>query len=165
MRLLLTLTTILVFNLVAEAKIIKAASFAEAIEISNTLSGKDSLYLSDFNWNLSAEAPKQYDITDQLVLINDLGENADLLRKEVIFKVAITGSLQLIDFDMTEFNSKFVNLGKISLDNCRFTEGKDLTNQIRNKGLFTIRNGVFHGHKDGLIIRDADFKVGAAVIL
>ena len=163
MRFILTLAVCLFICFGAEAKVIKANTFAEAIHQSNIISGKDSLYLSDFN--LREIESRQYNISDQLVLINDLGDQENLLRKETLFKVAITGSLQLVGFDIAKSKSKIVNLGKVSLENCTFQEGKDLTQNIRNKGLFVIKNGIFEGSSDGIIIRDAHFKVGAAVIL
>jgi len=165
LKIVLTLTVCLFLNYGAEAKVIKANSLAEAIEQSNLISGKDSLYLSDFNIETLEDGEKQYNITDQLVLINDLGPNAKLLQQKVIFKVAITGALQLIGFDISKMNSRLINLGKISLDDCVFMEGKDLTQYINNKGLFEINNGRFQGSKEGMIIRDAYFKVGARVIL
>jgi len=152
-------------NVTAEAKIITANSLSEAIEESNYLSGKDSLYLSDFDINTIAEGPRQYSITDQLVLINDLGMEGNLLKDNVLFKVALTGALELVGFDLTEIDSRIINLGKVSLEDCTFAEGKDLTAYINNKGLFEIKNGVFLGSKEGTIIRNAYFKVGANVIL
>lgn len=163
-KFVLALSVCILFSFGAEAKIIKASSLAEAIELSNTLSGKDSLYLSDFTTSISKEG-EQYNITDQLVLINDLGPNAELLRNKAILKVALTGTLDLIGFDLTSIDSRIINLGKISLVNCVFTEGKDLTKYFHNKGLFEIRNGKFGSKTEGVIIRDAYFKVGARVIL
>ena len=164
MRILLTLAICTLLSFGAEAKVIKANTLSEAIIESNNLSGKDSLYLRDFNVEDLGKS-FQYDITDQLVLINDLGSKADLLHKDAVFKIAITGSLQLIGFDLGIAESMVINLGKVSLENCTFTEGKDLTRMIKNKGLFIIKNGVFKGSKEGAIIRDAYFKVGAPVIL
>lgn len=164
-KLFVAITLSIFVNVTAEAKVIKANSLSEAIEVSNLLSGKDSLYLSDFDVNTIAEGPMQYSITDQLVLINDLGEKGNLLNDNVMFKVALTGALQLVGFDLSDINSKIINLGKVTLDDCSFTEGKDLTAFINNKGLFEINNGVFHGSKEGKIIRTAYFKVGARVIL
>ena len=165
LRIALVFTVALLLSFAAEAKIIKANTLAEAIHESNMLNGKDSLYLSDFQLGSIENGPKQYDITDQLVLINDLGDTAELLKDKLVFKIAITGALQLIGFDMAELNSKLINLGKISLEDCTFKEGKDLTQYIMNKGLFEIKNGIFKGSEEGIIIRDAYFKVGAKVII
>ncbi len=165
MRILLALTVCIFLSYGAEAKIIKANTLAEAIEESNILNGKDSLYLSDFELPTFENGAKRYDITDQLVIINDLGDAALFLKEKAVFKVAITGALQLIGFDFSNLDSRLINLGKISLEDCTFTEGKDLTLYINNKGLFEIKNGVFKGSTEGTIIRDAYFKVGARVIL
>ena len=168
MNILKIVIALLVFTFLSiqtEAKIIKAASLAEAIQESNLLSGKDSLYLSDFQLNSISEGPMQYDITDQLVLINDLGNDALLLKEKAVFKVAITGALQLIGFDLSNMDARLINLGKVSLDSCTFAEGMNLTAYINNKGLFEIKNGTFKGSKEGTIMRDAYFKVGAKVIL
>ena len=165
LKIVLALLVCIFLSFQAEAKIIKASSLAEAIQESNLLSGKDSLYLSDFQLNTITDGPRQYDITDQLVLINDLGDDALLLKEKAVFKVAITGALQLIGFDLSNMDARLINLGKVSLDNCTFAEGMNLTAHINNKGLFEIRNGTFKGSKEGIIMRDAYFKVGAKVIL
>jgi|GEM_PF-3207834 len=163
---LITAVTLLIFvNLTAEAKVIKASSLANAIEESNMLSGKDSLYLSDFDINTLEEGMKQYSITDQLVLINDLGENGNILNNNVMFKVALTGALELVGFDLSNIDARIINLGKVTLEDCNFKEGKDLTAFINNKGLFEIKNGIFQDSKEGTIIRTAHFRVGAHVIL
>ena len=164
LKIVLALTVSIFLSFGAEAKIIKAASLAEAIQESNTLSGKDSLYLSDFTSSMNNKG-EQYNITDQLVLINDLGVNTDLLMNGAILKVAITGTLDLVGFDLTNINSRVINLGKTTLENCIFKEGKDLTLYFNNKGLFEIKNGKFGSETEGVIIRDAYFKVGARVIL
>ena len=164
LKFVLALTVCIFLSFGAKAKIIKAASLAEAIQESNTLSGKDSLYLSDFISSMNNKG-EQYNITDQLVLINDLGVNTDLLMNGAILKVAITGTLDLVGFDLTNINSRVINLGKITLENCVFKEGKDLTLYFNNKGLFEIKNGKFGSETEGVIIRDAYFKVGARVIL
>jgi len=160
----LALTLCIFLSFGAEAKVIKANSLAEAIEESNLLSGKDSLYLSDFVSSIDNKG-EQYNITDQLVLINDLGENTGLLTNGAILKVALTGTLELVGFDLTNIDSRIINLGKISLKDCVFVEGKDLTKYFNNKGLFEIENGKFGSKTEGVIIRNAYFKVGAKVIL
>lgn len=165
MKLFLALTLLVFVNLTAEAKVIKASTLADAIAESNLLNGKDSLYLSDFDINSIAEGPKQYSVTDQLVLINDLGAEGNILKDNVLFKVALTGTLDLKGFDFSNINSRVINLGKVTLEDCTFVEGKDLTAHFNNKGLFEIKNGEFRGSEEGLIIRTAYFKVGAKVIL
>lgn len=164
-KLIAVLVVSFFFNLTAEAKVIKAATLAEAIHLSNEISGKDSLYLSDFDFSKIGDQAIQYDIKDQLVLINDLGEKAELLKKKVLLKVAITGALQLVGFDFADVTAKVINLGKVSLDDCHFVEGSNLAALFNNKGLFEIKNGVFTGSEEGEIIRTAYFKVGARVIL
>jgi len=134
-KLFLAAVLFIFVNVTAEAKVIKANSLAEAIEESNILSGKDSLYLSDFDITAFPDGVKQYSITDQLVLINDLGENGNLLNDNVMFKIALTGALQLIGFDLSEIDSRIINLGKVL------------------------------GSSEGTIIRTAHFKVGAQVII
>ena len=164
LKFVLALTVCIFLSFGAEAKIIKANSLAEAIEESNILSGKDSLYLSDFTSSMDNKG-EQYNITDQLVLINDLGANTELLMNGAILKVAITGTLDLVGFDFSNIDSRVINLGKITLMDCVFVEGKDLTQYFNNKGLFEIKNGKFGSKTEGVIIRDAYFKVGAKVIL
>jgi len=165
LKIVLALSVCIFLSFGAEAKIIKANSLGEAIQESNLLSGKDSLYLSDYKLHEMESSSMLYDITDQLVLINDLGPQMELLESKAVFKVAITGTLQFIGFDLTRINSKLINLGKVTFENCVFEEGKDLTQYITNKGLFEIKNGKFGSKTEGVIIRDAYFKVGAKVIL
>ena len=165
LKLFVAATLFILVNTTAEAKVIKANTLEEAIAESNLLNGKDSLYLSDFDINTIAEGPRQYSITDQLVLINDLGVNGNILSDNVLFKVALTGALQLVGFDLSNIDSRIINLGKVTLEDCSFVEGKDLTAHFNNKGLFEIKNGVFTGSTEGTIIRNAYFKVGARVIL
>lgn len=165
MKALISISIALLMCSVLSAKVIKAESLADAIHISNTTTGKDSLYLSDFTDFTITEDTKQFDITDQLVLINDLGSDAELLKGDVLFKVAITGALDLVGFDFRDFDARFINLGKITIEHGTFQEGKDLTQKIKNRGLFEIKNGNFLGSPSGLIIKHASFKVGAPIIL
>lgn len=165
MKAILSITVALLICSTLSAKVIKASTLEEAIQISNATTGKDSLYLSDFKMSITKEGVKQYDITDQLVLINDMGLDEELLKGDVLFKVAITGSLHLVGFDFRNSDARFINLGKVSMEHGTFTEGKDLTRQIRNRGLFEIKNCKFLGGPGGEVIKHAEFKVGAPIIL
>ena len=137
-------------------------SLKSAIELANEKAGTDSIYLSAFN---NEYHPDQYLISDHRVLVNDLLTETDLLSKDIEFSVAPSGHLELVDFNLKGLEAQIVNNGAISLNNCLFQEGKDLTRLISNQGEFSISNGVFHGSSEGEIIRDAVFSHGARLIL
>ena len=137
-------------------------SLKSAIEIANEKVGTDSIYLSAFS---SEYQPDEYLISDHLVLVNDLPTETDLFSKDIAFSVEPSGHLELVDFNLKGLEAQIVNKGAISLNNCLFQEGKDLTRLISNQGAFSITNGVFEGSSEGEIIRDAVFSHGARLIL
>jgi len=137
-------------------------SLKSAIDITNDKVGTDSIYLSAFK---SEYEPDQYLISDHLVLVNDLKAETDLLSKEIHFSVTPSGHLELVDFNLKNLKAQIDNNGAISLHDCLFQEGKDLTRLISNQGEFSITNGLFKGSPEGDIIRDAVFSHGAKLIL
>ena len=137
-------------------------TFKNAITESNENVGTDSLYLSEFDTEYQ---PDEYLIYDHLVIVNDLKTQSDLLSKDIKFSIGAAGYLELIDFDLKELESPIINYGSVSLNNCLFEEGKNLTKLITNRGEFSITNGKFEGSSEGDITRDAVFAHSAKIIL
>jgi len=134
----------------------------EAINRSNDIIGVDSIFLSGMN---ISNPSFQYLISDHLVIINDLKTQSDLMSDQIQFSIGPSGYLELVDFDLRELQAKIVNDGVMSLKNCLFKEGKNLTRLIQNNGGFSIVHGKFVGSPEGIIFRDAVFSKAARIIL
>ena len=137
-------------------------TFKRAIAESNEKVGTDSLYLSEFDTEYQ---PDEYLIYDHLVIVNDLKTQSDLLSKDIQFSIGVSGYLELVDFDLKNLESPIINYGSVSLNNCLFEEGRNLTRLITNRGEFSISNGKFEGSSEGGITRDVVFAHSARIIL
>ncbi|MBT8221203.1 MAG: hypothetical protein KJP00_15350 [Bacteroidia bacterium] len=135
----------------------------EAIKIANATKRIDTIRLSKVNIPNISERSQHFEISDHLVIINDTNTEISLLGNESIYKISMTGHLELVGFNIQLLETGIINLGRIKFNDCKMPNLKTLNEIMKNKGHISIVRGVFE-EKGKILIKDIEIRPGGNVL-